>query len=255
MEFGFLKPVLTALVLPPAGPLALGLAALLLARRWRWARWVGVFALAALWLLSCHAFAVRLAPWLLPMPTPVDAVQVRQAQVQAVVVLGGGVLPDAPEFGAPQPSSATLARLRYGIRLARATALPVGFAGGVGWAGSGRATEAEAVVDAARRDMDFRIRWVDDRSRDTAENAQRMAQLLQRDGVQHIALVSDSWHLPRAAAEFRAAGLQVLPAPTRVPATRDRALLEWLPSVEGLDLSRNLLREWLALKVAAVRGG
>ena len=39
----------------------------------------------------------------------------------------------------------------------------------------------------------LRIRWLDDRSRDTAENAQRMAELLLPQGVRRIALVTDAW--------------------------------------------------------------
>jgi uncharacterized SAM-binding protein YcdF (DUF218 family) len=251
MEFGSLKPVLTALVLPPAGPLLLAAGAALLGRRWRPGRWVAVAALLMLWLLACHGLAVRLAGWLLPLPAVVEPAEVRRAGVQAVIVLGGGVLPDAPEYGSPQPSAATVARLRYGIRLARASALPLGFSGGVGWAGSGRATEAEAVVEAARRDFDMRLRWVDDRSRDTRENARQMAQLLRRDGVSRIALVSDSWHLPRAVAAFQAEGLQVVAAPTRLPRSTDRPVMEWLPSTRGLELSQQVLREWLAGRVAA----
>jgi uncharacterized SAM-binding protein YcdF (DUF218 family) len=56
--------------------------------------------------------------------------------------------------------------------------------------------------------------------------------------------------MPRAAAAFRAAGFEVLPAPTDFPVAAGRPLLEWLPSDEGARLCRQVLREWLARAVA-----
>jgi uncharacterized SAM-binding protein YcdF (DUF218 family) len=55
--------------------------------------------------------------------------------------------------------------------------------------------------------------------------------------------------MPRAAAAFERAGLHVLPAPTGFILPVERDLLEWLPSAYGLQVSRALLREWLALAV------
>jgi uncharacterized SAM-binding protein YcdF (DUF218 family) len=58
--------------------------------------------------------------------------------------------------------------------------------------------------------------------------------------------------MQRAAAAFRKAGLEVLPAPTNFPVPAERPLLEWLPSVHGSDVCRQLLREWLARRAAGV---
>lgn len=248
MELGTLKPVLSALVLPPAGPLLLALAGLLAMRRWRRGGAAAVLAgLAALWLLSCHAFALELARIALPLPAPLDASRLQAAQ--AIVVLGGGISPEAPEYGSPQPSAVTLSRLRYGVWLARRSGKPLAFAGGLGWAAQGTAAPSEGEVAArvAREEFGQVLRWVDDQSRDTRENARRIVPLLQRDGVTKAALVTDALHMTRALREFRAAGMEVIPAPTQVPGWRERGLLEWLPSAEGLVLSRYVLRERLAL--------
>ncbi len=251
MEWGVLKPILSQLALPPAGPLLLALAALFMARRSRLAACVCGLAVAGLWAVSTPGVSRLLARSLLPEFPVVSAAQVRAAGVQAVVVLGGDVLPAAPEYGEPQPGSATTARLRYGVRLARATGLPLAFSGGLGWAGRGTATEAGAVVAAARQDFGMTLRWVDGQSRDTGENARQMARLLQPAGVKRIALVSDFWHLPRARAHFEAEGFEVLPAPTRLPLPREHPVMEWLPSPPGLDLSYRVLREWLGLRLTA----
>jgi uncharacterized SAM-binding protein YcdF (DUF218 family) len=172
--------------------------------------------------------------------------------VQAIVVLGGGVLPRAPEYGVPQPGPHTLQRLRYGAWLARKTGKPLAFAGGIGWAAVGTDTEAEGTVASRtlQEEYGLALKWLDDRSRDTGENAVRMAQLLQPAGVRHIALVTSATHMPRAASAFRAVGFEVVAAPTDLPAAEGRPLLEWLPSSLGAATNRSLIREWLARVMA-----
>jgi uncharacterized SAM-binding protein YcdF (DUF218 family) len=245
------KPVLAALALPPAAPLLLALLGVLVATRRRRAGLVLAFAgIALAWMLSTHAVGLLLARHLAP---PVAALQTPGLQrVQAIVVLGGGVLPQAPEYGIAQPSPQTLARLRYGAWLARHSGKPLAFAGGVGWAAAGTRTASEGAVAqrVLKEEYGLTLGWLDDRSRDTAENARRMEQLLQRDKVRRIALVTDATHMARAAAAFRAAGFEVLPAPTDFPVAAGRPLLEWLPSDEGVKLCRQVLREWLARAVA-----
>jgi uncharacterized SAM-binding protein YcdF (DUF218 family) len=254
MSFGELRPLLTALLLPPALPLLLVLLGLLLVllRRRRAGIGLAFAGTAVLWLLSCQAVAMLLASSLLP---PVQAVQAAQlARVQAIVVLGGGVMPQAPEYGTAQPTPPTLRRLRYGAWLARRTGKPLAFAGGVGWsaAGTAFAPEAEVAGRVWREDFGITPRWLDDRSRDTGENAREMHRLLAADQVTRIALVTDAWHMPRSVLEFQRAGFTVVPAPTGFPSVQTRPLLAWLPSSEGLWLSRQVLRELLGLAAARV---
>ena len=261
MNLGELKPVLTALAMPPAGLLmVMAIGAVMawprgasLARR-RLGLSAMALATLALWLLSCHAVAVWLARHALPQVSPLEPASLallRSQGVQAVVILGGGVLPSAPEYGQAQPSSATATRLRYGLDLARRAQLPVGFAGGVGWAAVGSeqtATEAQVALAIARGQKSD-IRWLDEQSRDTAENAHFMRQAMQADGIGKIALVTHAWHMPRSIRHFEQVGFEVLPAPTGFVLPRSRPLLEWLPSAEGLLASHWVLREWLALRL------
>lgn len=288
MEPGALKPLLAALALPPLAPLLLALAGLLWA--WRGRRSgnrkngggsvngadgandasrlnsrgngngngrgglaLAGLALALLWLLSCHGAAVWLARHALPQFHPVNASALQAQRVQAIVVLGGGLLPPAPEYGgASLPSPYTAARLRYGIWLARQSGLPLAFSGGVGWAAEGlqTASEAEVARRVALQDYGLALRWSEAASRDTAGNARLLAPLLLQGGVRRIALVTDAWHLPRAVLAFESAGLIVLPAPMGFVQPIERGLLEWLPSAQGLLDSRQVLRECLGLAIA-----
>ena len=253
-----LKPLLSALLLPPLAPLLLAVIGLLLAvKRKRGGFALVLFALALLWLLSCHGAAVWLSRSVLPQFAPLAAGQLKTGQAQAIVVMGGGVLPLAPEYGEAQPRAETAARLRYGLWLARQTGLPVAFTGGRGWAAHTAQTESEATVVSrvAQQDYGVTLRWLEADSRDTFENARLLAPLLQRDGVQRIALVTHAWHMPRSVAAFEKAGLVVIPAPMGFVLPHENQLLEWLPSAHGLLASRLVLREWLGIAVARLSAG
>jgi uncharacterized SAM-binding protein YcdF (DUF218 family) len=253
MDLSALKPLLASLALPPLAPLLLAALGLMLATgKRRGGLALTALSLAALALLSCHGTAVWLARHALPQFAPASIAQLKTGRVQAIVVLGGGLLPEAPEYGQAQPGPHTAARLRYGLWLARQSGLPVAFTGGVGWAAQGAQATSEANVAArvAQQDYGVTLRWLEAQSRDTAGNARLLAPLLQRDGVQRIALVTDAWHMPRAVAAFEQAGLAVMPAPMGFVRPIESAMLQWLPSARGLLASQQVLREWMALTVA-----
>ncbi|MGC1174830.1 YdcF family protein [Polaromonas sp.] len=252
-ELGQLKPIFATLVLPPAAPLLLALLGLMLATRKKaWGLLLAFAGMALLWLLSCHAVAVWLAQNILPQYAPASVATLKSSGVQAIVVLGGGVNPVAPEYGEAQSSPAAAMRLRYGAWLARQTGLPVAFAGGQGWGAADAQTlsEGEVARRMAQKDYGLRLRWVDDQSRDTAENANLLRPLLQKDGIQRIALVTHAWHMPRSVLAFERSGFKVTAAPMSFTLPSRNGLLEWLPSSDGLDASRVVLKEWLALRVA-----
>ena len=86
------------------------------------------------------------------------------------------------------------------------------------------------------------------RSATTYENARFAAELLRERGLLEVALVTDGWHMPRAAASFRARGLKVIPAPcTLRSANFDGPLSGWLPSHHALVQNERVLHEWLGL--------
>lgn len=247
---GELKPVLTALALPPASLLLLIGLGLLVAARKKAVGLLVVFSGASLlWLLSCHAVSVWLALNLLPQHTALSVTALKSSGAEAIVVLGGGVHPVAPEYAEPQAAPAAAMRLRYGAWLARQSGLPVAFAGGLGWGAAQAQTlsEGEVARRAAMQDYGLTLRWVDSQSRDTAENARLLRPLLQKDGVQRIALVTHASHMPRAVRAFENVGFTVVPAPMGFILPSRNGLLEWLPSSDGLEASRTVLKEWLGL--------
>ncbi len=135
----------------------------------------------------------------------------RLAEAQAIVVLGTGKRTHAPEFGGETVNRLALERLRYAAALARETRLPVLASGG---APAGDTPEAVLMEALLRDEYGVTARWVETASRDTRENARFSAVHLQAAGVERILLVTHAMHMNRARAEFEAAGLDVIPAPT-----------------------------------------
>jgi uncharacterized SAM-binding protein YcdF (DUF218 family) len=245
---GPLKPFLTNLIMPPAGPLLLMLGAAFLARYRRRLAWgLAGLAVVSLWVLSCQATAYGLNHWLLKSYPAIKLDQLKQAQ--AIVVLGGGVALNVPEYERPILADAAHMRLTYGIHLAKQSQLPLVYAGGIGWGAPQAQIDTEAAVAAyvLARDHQMRFAWVDDQSRDTRENAQRSHEQLHGQGIQTIALVTNDWHMQRSVRNFEQSGFKVLPAPMgyiQTPIGWDRG---YLPSENGLENTRTILREWLGL--------
>lgn len=228
--FFLFKKLIGVLLVPPASALLLAVAGLLLLRHrpraGRALAWAGVLSLLA---LSLPPVSTGLQV-LLCDSAPLDLNQARTAQ--ALVVLGGGVRRNAPEYGGDTASWFTLERVRYAAKLARETGLPVLVTGGTVY-GKGR-PEALVMRDVLEKEYAVPVRWVEAESRNTHENAVMSAALLKRDKITRIVLVTHGVDTRRARREFSAAGIDVIPAPTDIPALSVSNLLLLLPSAGAL---------------------
>lgn len=235
-----LKMILHTLLLPPGGPLLLaaagawllGRAPTIFARRCGWALLVA--GLGSLWMLATPAVANVLGEAARRCP-PLDLSQPIRAQ--AIVILGGGdSRPVAPEYGgAPAAGRGLLERVSYGAFLAQRTGLPVLV--------SGDEIEAQAMRASLARDFHVETRWVEDRSRDTFENAAFSARILKPAGVSRIILVTDAAHEWRAAHEFMSAGLAVIPGPEGAWQWHGSGVTRYVPNMDALAHSTEALYE------------
>lgn len=254
------KPALRLLLMPPVPMLLAALLAWALARRLpRTARWLGVGSLLALWLVATPWAAYHLQQALVPAPAPLSAPAIAGladrpgAPRTAVLVLGSGRRPHAPDYDAPDLSPLSHERLRYGAWLARQTRLPLAYSGGIGHGAAlaSGATEAEAARQALARDGGPPLRWAEDRSRDTNENAAFSVALLQTEGVGRIVLVTHDFHQPRALAAFRRAiarsgrPMDLVPAPMGQRLAPSGRVADLMPTGEALQRSTWVLHEWL----------
>lgn len=256
------KPVLTALLLPPVPFLLLTLigARLILPRRglgW----FVILLSVALIWLSACTGTARLMMQFMLHAPPVLsaDRIQALKAEAQArqpvaIVVLGGGADALAPEYGVSSLRAQSLERLRYGVWLGRETGLPVAFSGGVGWAQSDAKPEAQIAAQIASSEFGRPLKWVEDNSRDTFENAARTIALLKPLGIRRIVLVTHAYHMPRALQHFRRAGgtdIEIEPAPIGPAKHGDLSSLVWMPSGEGFTETRAIVRELLGSAAGA----
>jgi uncharacterized SAM-binding protein YcdF (DUF218 family) len=62
--------------------------------------------------------------------------------------------------------------------------------------------------------MGVPVRWTEEHSRNTFENALESRRILAPLGIKSIYLVTHAWHLPRARLAFEHAGFEVIPAAT-----------------------------------------
>jgi uncharacterized SAM-binding protein YcdF (DUF218 family) len=169
---------------------------------------------------------------------------------QAIVVLGGGGEKGAMEYGGVSINARSAARLMYGLRLSKQTSLPVLYSGGNADPGTSNAvelTEAAAAQWLAHEVFGTELRWAETQSRDTHENAVYTAQMLKPQGIKRIVLVTHAWHMQRAVRYFEHEGFEVQPAPMGFVGGGETTPREWLPSADGLLMTRHLWRERLGL--------
>jgi uncharacterized SAM-binding protein YcdF (DUF218 family) len=232
------KAILKTLILPPTGPLLVTIVGLgLLSWRPRVGRalaWTGVIALLVLALPIVPATLHRAYD-----DSPVFDPRA-PSKAQAIVILGSGVRRHAREYGGDTLGTFTLERVRYGARIARATGLPVMVVGGTLRSGP---TEAQLMRDALEHEFGVPVRWTEARSRNTHENAVNTAAILLPAGVKEVVLVAQSVDMPRARAEFAAAGLRTVPAPIALAGRDEDLAWELLPGISGLAASYRLLYE------------
>jgi uncharacterized SAM-binding protein YcdF (DUF218 family) len=198
--------------------------------------WTGMLLLL---LLSIPAVAAFLSSGLDTSP-PFDSA--RATEAQAIVILGGGTRRNAPDYGGDTLNGLTLERVRYGARVARLTRLPVMVTGGAVLGGD---SEAKLMRSALEAEFGVSVRWTEDRSRTTHENAQNSAIILHAAGIRSVVLVAHSVDMLRARAEFAAAGISTIPAATEIPSTAPATLFDYLPSMGGLRASYYAIYELL----------
>lgn len=243
----------SALLLPPLNlALVCALGLLLRRRHPRLGLALGGGALGLLIVFSTSAGARLLVGPLEHRSTPLASA--RNTGAQAIVVLGGGRISNAPEYrGQDIPTLQALARLRYAARLQRETGLPLLTTGGTPDGAS--EPEADGMARVLREDFAVPVRWTEGRSNNTAENAAFTAALLKPAGISRILLVTDAMHMPRSRAIFETMGFDVVPAPTIFFSRENLSALAFLPGGEGLRRSEHALHEWIGMVWYRLRHG
>lgn len=234
MDAWAIRNLLAELLMPPGIWVALALLALFLLRKHRKSqKSIVVFSLIMAWVSSTLFFSIWLTKITNPVmhwPPPLHLSQLQktlklthsdQVKIEdspkAIVILSGGRRKgalDAPEYANQDISKETMERLRFGAKLAKQTGLPVLVSGGKpDQTSNAEQAEAELMSWVLQQELGVNASWVEDRSATTQENALFSSQLLQKEGIKHIYLVTHFWHIPRAANVFESYGIKVTSAP------------------------------------------
>lgn len=261
--FLFLSKLLPLLIYPAGLTVLLLAGALLLRRRPRWRNGLTSAALLLIWLAGNRFVAMGAAGTLERQHPPLPA----GATADVILVLGGATREQSP----PRPThelNEAGDRLLYAATLYHAGAAPnVLVSGGAAlYLGPSGIPEAEVMADhlqlmgVPRADI-----LIEDTSRNTWENAENSAPILQAGGMESVLLVTSAMHMPRSVAIFRNLGINVTPAPTDFLVTQadwdyytdlsfERQVFNLIPSADDLRLTSLAMREWIGLWVYRLRG-
>ncbi|MEO8332234.1 MAG: YdcF family protein [Gallionella sp.] len=240
----FITNFLAALLLPPLSLLLLvAIGIFLLSRQHKYAKPLILGSLGLLWIASTPFFAEG-ALHLLEASTTVPDSQHQSAD--AIVILGGGTYFHAPEYaGQDTVNELVLPRLRYGARLHRETGIPILVTGGKPQENA--LSEAQQMRTSLQQDFHVPVRWTEEASDNTLENARNSFQILHKAGISKIYLVTNAWHMPRSAMVFRHAGFEVVEAPAAFTTRYQIDLLAFLPRAEALRDSKIFVHEVIGL--------
>jgi len=179
---------------------------------------------------------------------------------QAIVVLGGTIhMPSTVHHASAIIDSSD--RLLMALRLYHAGKAPL-----VALSGGNNPLSFEKVPAQSEAEVmrSLLVEWgipdaalqIEGGSINTHENALFSYRLLAGRGVRRIILVTSAMHMPRAAAAFRKAGFDIIPAPAdfqtgwEAPST----IFRWMPQSDAFVNSSKAIHEWLGLWVYRLRG-
>ena len=230
VSFGFLAPPTVLITLCVVGAL--------IALRWRLAGLAVVLVSS----LTLFAFATpAISSWLLRRAEAGVPRQVDFQGAQAIVVLGAGVRrgngADIPD----RLNARSYERLAFAADAYHQLHLPVAVTGGRP-AGQ-HSTEGALMKAALESEFGVPVKWTEEESRTTWENAVFTAALLRKDGIGKIVVVTNRWHLPRAVRAFERAGMRALPWPAPETTPASGRLADYLPSMGALQDSFFALHE------------
>jgi uncharacterized SAM-binding protein YcdF (DUF218 family) len=199
-----------------------------------------------IWLCSTPAFAIWLQQGLVPPYAHASAADYPAAD--AIVILGGGKLPQTDADWSATDDQAQATRLGFGLQLLKSSR-----AGTILLSGNDQAQEMTRKL--RQKGVPPGMLLTEPASANTHQNALYSAAILEHKQLHRILLVTSDIHMPRASSSFAKQGLAVIPAPVFDPdGISMRTSRSWWPSRAALRLSARCLREHLGLWCYRLRG-
>lgn len=261
--FVYLSKLLPLLVYPLGLACLILLIALILDKKPRWRRGLLIAALVILWIGSNRWVSFALArslEWRYLPPGDIPTAEV-------IVVLGGGTESADPPRPMTEVNSAG-SRVLYAAKLYQEGAAPVILVSGgnLDFSDARGATPAEEMTELLLlMGIPDEAIWPQGRSQNTYEDALYSAELLRENGIDEVILVTSAMHMPRSVALFENQDIVVIPAPVNFTITEQNwanafrptageLLIHLLPNTSALNLTTNVLKEYIGMWVYGLQG-
>lgn len=163
---------------------------------------------------------------------------------QAIVLLGGGVRDSKELFAKLATNQVATERVRYAAFLQRETQLPLLITGSA----ANGTSEAKVMADELAQFYQVPTEWLEQKAKTTKENALFSRNILEKQGIQRIILVTNQWHMQRARMLFEQQGFEVLPASVgagATPETYGMNLMYFVPQAGAMHSNMLALKEWI----------
>ncbi|MDO4429829.1 MAG: YdcF family protein [Lonepinella koalarum] len=240
--FEFTK-LISAMISPPFNTMILLIIALFcwLLRCKKTAFLTALLGLGSLYLLSIPYTQQKLADSL----TVEDNLTINDYhQAQAIVVLGGGLRDNKELYHNLTVPGLVLERMRYAAYLHKETELPILISG----ASPNGNSEAQIMAQEFFSFFGIQAKWLEQRAVNTIQNAQFSKEMLERENINKIILVTNQWHMQRAKLLFERQGFIVYPASVGsgiTPESYGLNFMHFIPQAGALAANAQLVKEWI----------
>ncbi len=164
-----------------------------------------------------------------------------------IILLGGGMYENVEDLsGQGAPSEETTARIITAVRLQKKLNVPVIVSTGkvYPWEGSEAAIDGRILRDLGVPSSKILL---EEKSRDTMENARYSKELCERRNFRRPLLVTSAYHMKRSLLSFQKVHLDVTPVPVNLRKERTRSYV-WMDYLPGdPEHALQALREYLGL--------
>ncbi|MDG3088368.1 envelope biogenesis factor ElyC [Vibrio hannami] len=246
-----LKKVLSSLAMPLPALLIIGfigLALIMFSTRHRFGVLFVFISLTGIFLVSFQPVSTKL---LMPMEREHIGFLPQEKAVDYVMVLGSGHVVDHEIPPTSELSRTALMRLIEGIRIQRmypgAKLILSGYAAGAEMSHAKMLARVALALGVTKTDIVLL-----ETAKDTWEEARQAAAFVKQNS---LVLVTSASHMTRALAEFHAAGMNPIPAPTNYLAQTEihQAWTKYTPSARYLEQSERYWHEKLGIIWADLR--
>lgn len=238
-----LTKIITAMILPPFNVLILWLLSLIF---WRlhWRKWGNVTAILGMLILYVFSLPYTSQKLHDSLITEDRLTLADYRSAQAIVLLGGGLRDSKELFATLATNPIAIERVRYAAFLQKTTELPLLITG------SSPNGTSEAGVMARELTQFFNVstQWLEEKAKTTKQNAQFSHEILAKQGINKIILVTNQWHMQRAKFLFEREGFEVLPASVGgglTPETYGLNVMYFIPQSGALHSNMLALKEWI----------